>query len=335
MRTRIAHRASACIGALAAAAAASAAPPAAAPVLLDELRLAEQVYALRPDLAIGNPTILVVRDGRDAVLIDAGIPENGPVLRSWLADHGIDRVRYLIFSHDHTDHVWGAQTFVADAPTVIATAEQAARLTAGPLHGTNDTLDRRVHPALWVDDQLVLKAGSQTLRILRPPYRRSHTDGDLFVRIEPADVIYAGDHLFADRFPVIDRESGGDLWGYLANVEWLAIQMRESTRWIAGHAAFAPAEFTTYSRAEVSAWVTLLRASIAEIAQTRASGVGLEAAQARGLSARFSSLGERPRFVKPEAWIETVYRALEDCDHRPREIRGSAVPACGAAPARR
>lgn len=297
-------------------------------VRLDEMRLAEQVYALRPDLAIGNPSVIVVRDGREGVLIDAGTPDNGKILRDWLKGRGIDRIRFLILSHDHTDHVWGAQTFAGDTPTVIATAEQAARLSADVLHGTNEALDPRVRPTLWVEGGLTLRVGSQSLRIFRPLYRRSHTDGDLFVFIQPANVLYAGDHLFADRFPVVDTEGGGNLWGYLANVDWLVGQTNDTTRWIAGHGAFSPREWRSYSRAEVAAWLSRLRASIAEISKMRSEGFTLEAAQTRGVGKQFEDLGERPRFVKPAAWIASVYLALDQCEQSTRERSAPTEPSC-------
>jgi glyoxylase-like metal-dependent hydrolase (beta-lactamase superfamily II) len=300
---------------------------------LDEMRLAEDVYALRPDLAVGNPSVIVVRDGREAVLIDAGMPDNGAALREWMKAHGIDRVRYLVLSHDHTDHVWGANALGADSPAVIATAQQAQRLSAGVLHGTNDRLDPRVRPTLLVESELSLRTATQTLRIVRPPHRRSHTNGDLFVFIQPADVLYAGDHLFAGRFPVIDRESGGDLWGYLANVEWLIEEMSDSTRWIAGHGSFAPEAWVSYSRAEVAEWVSRLRESIAEIAALKAQGLTLEAAQARGVGERFGDLGQRPRFVKPEAWIASVYAAIEDREKRHFYGRINPGPDCAASKA--
>jgi hypothetical protein len=95
---------------------------------------------------------------------------------------------------------------------------------------------------------------------------------------------------------------------------------------VPGHALFAPAPLRAATPKQLRDWRERLLDSIAEIRAMRRSGLGLEAAQAPGLPARFAGLGERPRFVRESGWIATVYEAL---------AADQVLDAtCGAAPGR-
>ena len=285
-------------------------------VSLDALQLAPWVYALRPNVAIGNPSIVAIIDQGEALLIDAGIPDNGPVLRDWLRERGVTRVRYIATTHYHTDHVWGLENFAGDRPVVLATAEQATRLAVGGTATKGQALDTRVQPQLLVEDRLQLRFGGQQITLMRPPHRASHTDGDLLAWIQPANVLVIGDHYIADRFPVIDLGGGGSLWGYLANLDWLQQLANPQTQWIPGHGHFEPTPWRSYRGEELAHWTQRLRDSVAVVAAARLDGLDLPALQERGLGEAFADLHQRPRFVKESAWIASVHAALEQCEAR-------------------
>lgn len=49
---------------------------------------------------------LIICDG-EAMLIDGGEPDQSSKIYAYLKEHGIDRIKYLVASHGHSDHVGG------------------------------------------------------------------------------------------------------------------------------------------------------------------------------------------------------------------------------------
>lgn len=279
---------------------------------LDALQLSENVWHLRPDAPAGNPSIIAVLDENKALLIDAGTPESAPLVRRWLSDHGVSKVSFIAYSHYHTDHVWGAESFTADGPVIIGTREQSVRLSSTGLTGPESSkLNKSALPTVEVEEEKTVLFGEERIRLFRLQDRTSHTDGDLFASLERAHVIYVGDHYFAGKFPIIDTEGGGNLWGYLRNIDRLIAMADGQTVFIAGHGAFSPAPIATYSKLDFEAWRDRLVATIEFIRARKAQHKTKEEIIAEGLPAEFKAMGEKPRFVKEPAWIETVWNALD------------------------
>ena len=67
----------------------------------------------------------------------------------------------------------------------------------------------------------------------------AHTDGDVMIQFEGANVIHAGDILFNGLYPFIDLDSGGSVDGYIAALEQLLSLCDDNTRIIAGHGPLA------------------------------------------------------------------------------------------------
>jgi glyoxylase-like metal-dependent hydrolase (beta-lactamase superfamily II) len=280
-------------------------------VTLDALRLSEQVWLLRSDSKVGNPTTLAVIAGREATLIDANLLDAAPVIDRWLRERGVERVRYVATTHYHADHTHGLEHHAREGATVIATPAQRRRLaTQGLLSDDGPPLQAHALPTLLVEGRLSLSLGAETLVLFTTPVANAHTDGDLFARLEQANVLYGGDHLFAGRFPIVDRDGGGELRGYLENVQAMIELADAETRIVAGHGSFAPEPIGTYDRASLAAWRERLVESIAIVRRMRDAGLTLEQARAQGLPESYADMSQRPRFVSEAAWIGTVYDAL-------------------------
>ncbi|MEU1838077.1 MBL fold metallo-hydrolase [Micromonospora chersina] len=62
-----------------------------------------------PDPFAVRPTVAVVADDRGSVLVDAGqSPAHAEEVRAALAAAGLPEPRWLVYTHHHWDHVWGA-----------------------------------------------------------------------------------------------------------------------------------------------------------------------------------------------------------------------------------
>jgi len=301
--------------------------PAEEEVTLDALQLSQQVWVLRTNSPISNPTTLAVMHGTTAVLVDASLIDGAPLIDLWLREHGIVRVSHVATTHYHADHTQGLEYFAARGAEIIATPAQRRRLASeGLLSEDGPPLADYALPSVLVDGRLELSMGDETLELFTGHASHSHTDGDLFARLVSANVVYLGDHLVADRFPVIDLDHGGSLCGYLANLHELIATADAHTRFVAGHGSFAPQPLRTYDRAELEEWRSTLIETLELIRAMRAEGLTLEQAQAQGLPERYAALSQRPRFVRESAWIEVVYRSLAELDQVPEDEPGCIVP---------
>ena len=277
---------------------------------IEWLRLAGPVYMLRSNTPIGNPTT-VASIGPDGVFVsDPNLEVVGEELIAALAELGGERVRFVTSSHSHGDHTEGFATFASQA-TILATLEQRRALAGRGPKGDGVPLPHEALPVLTFEGSLTLHFNGEEIQVTRPPNKHGHTDGDLFIYFKGSGVLYLGDYLFLDRFPIVDVESGGDLEGFLENLSYVLETYPASTVVVPGHGRFEPQPLETATMEQLADYLALLNDSIAIIRGRMAAGVHFETLVEEGLPERFSPLGERPRYVKPEAWIRMVWDYYE------------------------
>ena len=63
------------------------------------------------DVGQGDSELLQLPNGQN-MLIDAGIPEAGPTVVSYLKSLGIQKIDYIVATHPHADHIGGMELVV-------------------------------------------------------------------------------------------------------------------------------------------------------------------------------------------------------------------------------
>jgi len=63
----------------------------------------------------------------------------------------------------------------------------------------------------------------------------AHTDGDVVVRFTKSNVVHTGDLFVSDRFPFVDRSSGGSIHGIIGAAERMLAMTDAQTKIIPGH----------------------------------------------------------------------------------------------------
>jgi quinoprotein relay system zinc metallohydrolase 2 len=160
----------------------------------------------------------IVGDDAVAVIDPGGSAREGRELRAAIRALTDRPIRYVIMTHVHPDHIFGATAFGDDHPDFVAHAK-----LPGALAQRGDYYLRRlrealgdeaegsgvVAPTVLVSDRLDLDLGGRrlTLRAHGP----AHTDNDLTIFDEKTRTFWLADLLFVDRIPVID----GSLVGWL------------------------------------------------------------------------------------------------------------------------
>jgi quinoprotein relay system zinc metallohydrolase 2 len=145
-------------------------------------------------------------------------------------------VCYVVLTHVHPDHFFGAAAFRADSAQFVGHAELPRALAArGKFY--RSTLQRDlgdlaagsevVPPTLLVSDRLTLELGGRRLAVRAWPV--AHTDNDLTVYDEQTATLWVSDLLFIDHTPVVD----GSILGFVKVMEPLAAM--PARQYVSGH----------------------------------------------------------------------------------------------------
>ena len=88
-------------------------------------------------------------------------------------------------------------------------------------------------PVVTFNEEIALHLNNDIIRAVHAPH--AHTDGDVMVFFETANVVHAGDVFFNGLYPLIDTNNTGSLSGTIRAVEGLLDQTDENTKIIPGH----------------------------------------------------------------------------------------------------
>ena len=157
--------------------------------------------------------------GRDAVAVldPGGSLADGQGLRAALRARTDLPIRWVVMTHLHPDHVFGAEAFADDNPTFVGHVRMAGMLVQRGEFYRNALADvlgieaagDYAKPDLLVSDTADLDLGGRTLQLRAHP--TAHTDNDLSILDPQTGTLWLGDLLFVDRVPAVD----GSILGWL------------------------------------------------------------------------------------------------------------------------
>ncbi len=186
------------------------------------------------DDAIANVGFIV---GRDCVAtMDAGGSlADGESLRAAIRRQTPLPIRYVILSHAHPDHVFGAEAFLRDGPAFVGHAKLANALALrGEYYRARlesvlgkARAGRVVAPTLLIQGRQHLDLGGRELVLTA--HSIAHTDNDLSVLDSQTGTLLASDLLFVRRVPALD----GSLRGWLKELQ--ALKAMPARRAVPGH----------------------------------------------------------------------------------------------------
>ena len=262
----------------------------------------------------GNVTAL---DGPDGLLlVDSFVPGHVDALLAVLGKPASGRPITVVDTHWHFDHAGGNEALGKLGAKVVAHANVRARL-GSPQSVRDFGMEVPASPAaalpvVTFDDKLTLHQNGETVRLAAVP--PAHTDGDVYIYYEKANVLQTGD-LFSNGFyPNIDRDSRGWIGGMVAACDTLLGLADERTVIIPGHGP-------TGRKADLKAF----RAMLAEVqglieAMIRAGKTVDEAVAARPLDKLDETWAKG--FFKGSHFITLVYNGL--VDHQ-REMKARMI----------
>ena len=131
----------------------------------------------------------------------------------------------------------------------------------------------------------------------------AHTDGDSYIYFPEANVIHMGDNFANGGFPFIDLNSGGEIEGFIKNLNMALFIVDENTKIIPGHGPVT-------NRETLKEYRDMLETLRDRIKAAQSSGKSLEEALDRGLSKEWDA-DFGTGFINSERIITSIYRSLE------------------------
>jgi glyoxylase-like metal-dependent hydrolase (beta-lactamase superfamily II) len=176
-----------------------------------------------------NGGFVVTSDG--VVVFDAlGTPSHGWALLQQIRKVTDKKVRYVVASHYHADHIYGLQAFKDHTDAIVIAQERAAEYkeneeTAdekanarldqrrGALFPWVDKNTRVVPPDITFRDRMTIALGDKRLTLLYAG--PAHSSSDLMMLVEPDGVLFAGDIVQNSRIPHLNSDD-------VSTTQWLA-----------------------------------------------------------------------------------------------------------------
>jgi quinoprotein relay system zinc metallohydrolase 2 len=235
-------------------------------------RGADEIASAHNADAIANIGFIIGRDSV-AVLDSGGSLYDGERLRRSIRNLTDLPIRYVLMSHVHPDHIFGAGAFLQDKPAFVAHArlphalaqrgeyyrerleEVLGRGNAGPI----------VQPTMLVSDRTQIDLGGRSLELRA--HAVAHTSNDLSAVDSQTGTFFPSDLLFVGRTPSLD----GSLKGWLRELSMLGSIRAQQT--VPGH---GPVSFDFASAA--SKLQQYLETLLRETRQAIANGVDIGAA---------------------------------------------------------
>jgi glyoxylase-like metal-dependent hydrolase (beta-lactamase superfamily II) len=196
------------------------------------------VHKLRGNISVlegsgGNITVLTGRDGK--VLVDAGISRSQ--VEDALAGLSDDPVRHLINSHWHFDHTDGNEWLHSIGAEITAHENTRKHLSVSTrVEDWNFTFPPAPPGALptnviTTDETVHLNGATLALKC----YGSAHTDSDISVQFQEANVIDVADTFWNGEYPYIDHSTGGSIDGMICAAEANVANTNDETIVIPGH----------------------------------------------------------------------------------------------------
>ena len=187
----------------------------------------------------GSGGAIGVLPGPDGVLmVDTQFAPLGDKIVAAIKAISDSRIRYLVNTHVHPDHVGGNENIGRQGATIFARENLRARMlkpAPQPNGQPGAPFPALAIPTVTYDSPVTFHVNGEDVRLIPVPL--AHTDGDTMVYFPNANVIMTGDFYRSTGYPNIDRANGGTMNGMLAGFDAIVALAKPDTRIVPGHGA--------------------------------------------------------------------------------------------------
>jgi cyclase len=183
----------------------------------------------------GNVVVLNGPDGK--IVVDTFLMPAWPKLKETLDGLGNAPVKIVIDTHWHFDHTDNNANLHAAGATVLAHENTKTRM-AEPhdsallgLHLPASPADALPQQTFSTNHELQASGENVMLQYFQP----AHTDTDIYIHFQKANVIHMGDTFFNGFYPVIDAGTGGKIDGMIVAADKVLPLADNNTKIVPGH----------------------------------------------------------------------------------------------------
>lgn len=269
-------------------------------VTVKVIPVAGSVYMLEG--AGGNIGLSIGRD--DAFMVDDQFAPLTPKIRAAIATITPKPVRFLLNTHWHGDHTGGNENMKGAGAIIVAQENSRRRMSTEQfIEAFKQKVPASPEAALPVvtfSESITFYVNDDSVRAIH--VRNAHTDGDVLVVFQKANVIHMGDTFLNGRYPLIDVSSGGSVKGILEAADRGLALTNAQTRFIPGHGPLA-------SRDDLIKYRDMLRVVAGRVERLVGRGRTLQQVVAAKPSAEYDAAWGAGN-IKPDHFITILYTDL-------------------------
>lgn len=235
-------------------------------------------------------------------IIDTQFPEQVTWLLSELDKYNHDgKIDLLINTHHHGDHTSG--NIVLKERIIRHVAHENAIFNYKKVTSQQKTVEKALYPSISFTDQTTFKVGDEKLNLTY--FGPAHTNGDIIVHYEKANVVHLGDLIFNRRFPYIDKSSGANIQSWITVLDSVLKAFDNETIFIFGHKG--EGYQVTGSKEDIRAFQNYLEKLLAFGRTSITSGISLDTLKN---TTKFISGAEEWKGDGIERSLDAVYQEL-------------------------
>jgi cyclase len=259
----------------------------------------------------GAVTVLSGPDGK--FIVDTFVAPAWPRLEEALDGLGSAPVKYVIDTHWHFDHTDNNAHLHAAGATVVAHENTKKRMSEphdlpvlyrgadGALASLHfDPSPAEALPQQTFANSYQLRANGEILELQH--VAPAHTDSDIYLHFQRANVISMGDLFFNGMYPYIDPGTGGTITGMIAAADRILSLADNSTQIVAGHGPLG-------DKADLRKSRDMLITSRDRVQKLRSAGKLAEEAVAEKPFADLDPLWGQG-IINSDQWVQIVYLTL-------------------------
>ncbi len=211
-------------------------------VQIEATLVAENIYMLMG--SGGNIGVIVGEDG--TFIIDDQFAPLTEKITAAIAELTDKPVKFVLNTHWHGDHTGGNENLGKAGALIVAHDNVRVRMHADQIEkAIADTEASKALPVITFAEDVTFHLNGETIHAFHVD--DAHTDGDVIIHFQNANVMHLGDTFFSGRFPYIDLGSGGSVDGMISSANKVLSLANDDTKIIPGHGPLStPEDLKTY-----------------------------------------------------------------------------------------
>ena len=247
---------------------------------------------------------MAVQSGKDGIiLIDSSFATAVPHIREAIAAVSTDAPHALVNTHWHVDHVDGNEGMHAAGFHVIAHEKTKVRMSQPAemklMHFSLPAYPDSALPATTFATSMHHNHNGDSIDLVH--YDPAHTDTDIYIHFQNADVLHCGDIFFNKTYPFIDEGSGGSIGGTIDAAQKSLALAGDNTKIIPGHGPLG-------NKADLKKYMDMLSAVRDSVAAFKKAGASEQDVLAKKPTAPFDS--DWLHGGSPDMFVGIVYRTV-------------------------